>query len=133
MRTRRKTLPNWTSSGRSHGLGGFIAIVVLVLVGLAFVGLIVYRSTATEVTFTVEDKERVCDRGTDGRQNCRYLIFTDKGTYQVTDSWAYLRFNSSDVYGRLKEGKTYEAEVVGWRLPFFSRYKNIVEATEVRQ
>lgn len=121
-------------SRRSSGVGvgcGLIVAVMALFLAVSFVGCLIYRSTADDVTFTVEDKERVCDSSSDGDSECRYLIFTDNGTYQVTDSWAFLRFNSSDVYGRLKEGRTYDAEVVGWRLPLLSRYKNIIEADEV--
>lgn len=41
------------------------------------------------------------------------------------------KFNSSDIYGTLKEGKKYKIIVVGYRVPFFSWYENILEVEEV--
>jgi len=43
----------------------------------------------------------------------------------------YWRWDSSDLYGKIKVGETYEAKVYGWRMPIFSSYKNIVSVEEV--
>ena len=61
----------------------------------------------------------------------KYLIYTidDSGNvraFKNTDSIPYLKFNSSDFYARIEIGKTYTFRVVGYRLPYFSKYKNIV-------
>lgn len=122
--TRRRRLP-----------GSFIAaLVVLALLVIGGLAVVAYRSTERDVSFTVTDKERVCDTnhsdGEGGKQECRYLVFTDEGTYQVTDSLVIGRFSSSDVYGRIKRDRSYDARVIGWRIPAFSRYPNIVSIQE---
>lgn len=79
----------------------------------------------SDVTFTVSGKERVCDGGKNG--SCKYLIYTDHGTYENTDSLLKGKFNSSDMYGSICVGTKYTAHVRGVRAPFLSWYKNIIE------
>lgn len=84
------------------------------------------------VTFTVSDKERVCDSSSNGSQTCRYLIYTDKGVFEDTDSITNGKFNSSDVYGELNRGSKYDAVVYGNRVGWLSWYPNIVKVTPVK-
>lgn len=83
-----------------------------------------------DVVVRVESKERVCEGGKDG--GCNYLIFTDGGTFKVGDALiGTTRFNSSDVYGRIKQDSCYRLHVYGWRFGPLSMYPNIVNAAEV--
>jgi acyl CoA:acetate/3-ketoacid CoA transferase beta subunit len=82
-------------------------------------------STQRTVVATVSDKENIC-RGND---NCKYLIYTDKGVFQNTDTFWYLKYNSSDVYGDIKKGHKYTFKVTGWRWGFWSWYPNVVKTT----
>ncbi|MBS3090283.1 DUF1523 domain-containing protein [Candidatus Pacearchaeota archaeon] len=77
------------------------------------------------VTATVKDKEVKRYKDKD-----KYLIFTDKGVFEDTDSWVELKFNSSDLYGKLERGKSYNLGVYGWRIPFLSKYRNITKIKE---
>lgn len=108
---------------------GVTVIEVIIAITIAIILLIIpiaERASETTVTFTVEDKaiKRYSD-------DDKYLVYTDNGTYEITDSLAYWRWDSSDLYGKIKVGKTYEAKVYGWRIPIFSSYKNIVSVEEV--
>lgn len=110
-------------------LKGVTVIEVVVAIAIAVILLIIpiaERASETTVTFTVEDKaiKRYDD-------DDKYLIYTDSGTYEITDSLVYWRWDSSDLYGKIKVGETYEAKVYGWRIPFLSTYKNIVSVKEV--
>lgn len=60
-----------------------------------------------EVVATVKDKDRVCSGASNGSSSCKYLIFTDKGTFQNTDSMVQGKFNSSDVYGNLDRSRSH--------------------------
>jgi hypothetical protein len=95
---------------------------------IVFLALIVctqyYKHKTTEVTITVTDKTNVLDKNT---QEMKYLIFTDKGVFENTDSFLHWKFNSSDIYGQLKKDSTYTVTVEGFRVPFLSWYKNIIE------
>lgn len=51
--------------------------------------------------------------------------------FQNRDAKWWLKFNSADIQARLQEGKTYRMTVTGWRVGFFSWFRNIVSATEV--
>lgn len=101
----------------------FIVTIVLVI------GLTVARPlTKTEVIAKVTDKERVTDFDS---KTSKYLIFTDQETFECTDETIYLKFNSSDVYGQIKKENTYKFTVVGWRIPFFSTYRNIIKVEKM--
>ncbi len=79
-------------------------------------------------TVTVTGKERVCDRGTDGNQDCKYLVFTDKTTFRITD---YIgRVTSSDAYGRIKVCHRYFLRYYGFRFGLTSSYPNIKSADD---
>ncbi len=73
------------------------------------------------VDFTVKDKERV-----NYGQNSKYLIFTENETFENTDELIRGKFNSSDLYGFLDVGKTYKCEVMWWRIPILSMYRNLI-------
>ena len=60
----------------------------------------------------------------------KYLIFTDKEVFEETDEWLKGKFNSSDMYNQLKVGNTYRVKVIGFRIPFLSMYRNIIEVEE---
>lgn len=106
-----------------------IAAAVIVAIGILYA--ITMNATRHTVVATVTDKERVCGRANGDQVECQYLVFTDAGTFKVTDSWVLGRFTSSDTYGRIAVGKTYRFEVVGWRNGLLSQYPNIDTATEV--
>ena len=103
-----------------------------ITVGVAALGLVaafgasaIYTlGTKDTAEFTVKNKERV----TQG-QSSKYLVYTDKGVYENTDSLLNMKFNSSDVYNNLDVGKSYKCDVYGWRVPFMSMYQNIVRCT----
>lgn len=105
---------------------GAVILIAVVLAGGLWGSCAAYKSTEREVTATVEGKERVCSFDSDNRQTCEYLVFTTEGTFSLTDSLLYGRFRSSDVYGRLREDRTYTFRVVGFRLPLASEYPNII-------
>ena len=77
-------------------------------------------------TVTVTGKERISDYN-----NSKYLIFTEDENnnirvFQNTDVWYAGKFNSSDLYAKIKVGETYTFGVIGYRIPWLSMYENIV-------
>ena len=82
-------------------------------------------------TITVTDKERV-----NTSFYSKYLIMGEDENGETlvlenTDTLMRFKFNSSDIYAALKEGETYEVKVIGFRVPFFSWYENILSYSEV--
>ena len=66
-----------------------------------------------------------------GEDDSKYLIFTDKETFENTDSLLEWKFNSSDVYGKIEKDQTYEFTVYGFRIPVLSIYRNVVDVKPV--
>lgn len=75
----------------------------------------------------VDSKERTCFKSTD----CRYMVYTDKENFEITDQ-LFGRKNSSDVYGKIKVGNTYKFHVIGYRNPTYTKFRNITEINEIK-
>lgn len=134
---------NWNDAwSRRHSPGGmesparrlirwaFIAIGAVVAATILFLGCSGYTERETRET-VVTGKDRVCTGSTDGTSDCKYLVFTERGTYQLSDSIIAGRWSSSDAYGQVKVCHRYEIESYGFRLPVFSAYPNITEMTDL--
>jgi hypothetical protein len=61
-----------------------------------------------------------------------YMVFTDKGVFKNTDSLLWFKFDSSDVQSILMQNKKVRVKHAGYRIPFFSAYPNVIEATPVK-
>lgn len=105
----------------------FIGIVVALFLVAAAIQ-VPYQMNRDTTVATVGKSERVCSGGQVG--TCRYLVFTDRGVFENTDSLWNMKFDSSDMYAKISPNKTYEFYVVGWRIPFLSMYKNILNIRE---
>jgi len=104
-------------------VGTFVLVAAIILGGIGLE--VAYYQTSDTVTFTVTDKETKVT--SDGEHvSSKYIVFTENETFENTDLLFGGKFNSSDIQGKLKRGETYTAEVYGWRVPFFSMYRNIV-------
>lgn len=99
----------------------------LLVIGLLPLKIWIHYSTLDTVQVQVQGKERITT-GSGNSVTSKYLIFTDIETFENVDSLLALKFNSSDVYGAIKEGQTCTFQVTGFRIPFFSSYRNILEA-----
>jgi len=93
----------------------------------AITGCTIHNTTQDTVAVTVTGKERVTKKSGNAVESY-YLIFTDTETFKNEDSLWALKFNSSDLYGSLREGQTCELTVVGFRVNWLSMYRNIIEA-----
>lgn len=54
-----------------------------------------------------------------------YLVSCDDEVYKITDLFFKGKFNSSNIYTKLKKGKKYKLTVTGYRFGYFSSYQNI--------
>lgn len=97
-----------------------IFIAVIIFGGVMYYS--AYLNSQEVVSITIKDKERI-----DDNNGSKYLIFTENEVFQNTDELIKGKFNSSDVYNQLDIGEVYECEVIGWRLQFFSMYRNIIK------
>lgn len=102
-------------------LGSVLLLFIFILVPIF--GVKIYKSTCTkdDITITVIEKQRISSE-----KSSKYLIFTENEVFENTDVLLLGKFNSSDLYGKFKAGDTYQVQVIGWRVPFMSWYRNIV-------
>jgi hypothetical protein len=81
--------------------------------------------TDSEVECTVSEKERIVKS-----DSSKYLIFCEEEVLENTDSLWYWKWNSSDFYRDIKVEEVYTFRVYGWRVPFLSMYKNIININQ---
>lgn len=103
-------------------------LIIMIISALVFSAVIQLRPQA-HVEFVVEDKDRIVDR--DGNSS-RYLVWAEEGeVFENVDSLLYGKFDSSNLYGKLKVGNKYRCHVSGWRIEFLSWYRNLISCDEV--
>ena len=85
-----------------------------------------YNSKKATITATVTDKGTKRHNDLD-----RYMVYTGKETLVNEDSLWHSKYNSADVYGKIKKGCTYEFDVVGFRKPTHSIFRNILKAKKL--
>ncbi len=108
-----------------------LVFLLIVLVGGATGFLIGSYYSPKEYLVTVTDKDIK-----NSSDDSKYLVFTElengeTRVFSVQDSLIKWRFDSSDDYAEIEIGKTYRVEVIGWRIPLFSQYENIIECYQV--
>ena len=110
--------------------GKTIIFVIVAIVSLIAIYNVLWYSSTDDVTIKVTKTDRIVETSGEGKDlsvTSKYLVYTKEETFENTDSWVFGKFNSSDFQGRLTTDSTYKVKVVGWRLPFFSTYRNIVK------
>lgn len=84
-----------------------------------------YYISSETVEITIKDKESITTgSGKDIRS--KFIVYTENEVFENTDSWLFVKFNSSDYQNKLEVSKTYKVKVAGWRIPFLSMYRNVV-------
>ena len=108
-----------------------LAVCALLLIGgliIGSLGLCIYAPfDRDDYTVTVTDKGVKRYNSSD-----KYLIYTDKGTFEMTDTLVHWRYDTSDEYAKIEVGKTYAIVTYGLRIPFFSMFENILEFKEIQ-
>lgn len=111
-----------------------IVMSITILIMVAFIFFDVFSSfNDHKYVVTVTDKDRVTHNG-----NSKYLVFADGENgeslvFENTDTAIRLKWDSSNIQGSLHEGETYEITVIGYRIPFMSKYENIIEVEEITE
>lgn len=115
-------------SYKSSKLGcGILAVAVLGLASVGVYGTYQVLNPTKDVTAMVTDKVVK-----NSQNDSTYLIFTDKGVFENSDSLVNGKWNSSDVYNDIKVGKTYIFHVRGIRNHVLSWYPNILNVKPVK-
>ena len=119
---------------RSYGSSDtwfWVLVVLFFAVVIGVTGAVTVSSRHTE-TCTVDSKDRTSVSDGNGSSHSDARVYTtDCGVLRVKDSiWAW-NWHSADTYASIKAGKRYEFTVQGFRIPFFSKFPNIIEVREV--
>jgi hypothetical protein len=106
-----------------------LIIAGLIIALIIFISILPILHTTTYTNVTVVDKSYSGE--SDG-----YLVWIEDENgvqYELQNEDILLKgkFNSSTIQGKLKEGEKYNIKTVGWRIPLFSSYPNIVEYEKV--
>jgi hypothetical protein len=107
-------------------------IIILIVIGVLFMIIFnVLRLNHSEIiTIKVTGTERITETSGSGKDlsvTSKYLVFTENETFENTDETFVGKWNSSDFQGKFAKDSTYKVKVVGWRIPFASTYRNIVQ------
>lgn len=104
--------------------GAFLTILFAILV--LFTYPFAYYSSGDIIELTVDEKERITS-GSGNNISSKFIVYTENEVFENTDSWLFFKFSSADLQNKLEVGKRYQVKVAGWRIPFLSWYRNIVE------
>ncbi|MBB76556.1 MAG: hypothetical protein CMJ75_18785 [Planctomycetaceae bacterium] len=110
--------------------GALVAIGAILFLCLIVGSCSIPLWTQDTVTVKVTEKERITT-GSGESITSKYLVFTETETFENTDVLILGKFDSSDVQGSIQPGETYRLRVYGWRVPFLSWYRNIIEGNRV--
>lgn len=102
---------------------------------ILIVGIIVFISILPLFNSTTYTNVTVVDKSYSGESD-GYMVWVEDENgvqYELQNEDILLKgkFNSSTIQGRLKVGEKYNIKTVGWRIPLFSCYPNIVEYEKV--
>lgn len=84
-----------------------------------------YYMSSEVIEVKIKDKERATT-GSGENISSKFIVYSENEVFENTDSWLFMKFDSSDIQNDLSIGETYKIKVAGWRVPFFSWYRNIV-------
>ena len=103
----------------------------VVIIG-AIVSMLALRYVPTnEHVITINDKERVTKSDGDGGITSEQRVYTNKGTFTLSDSFIAWNWETSDEYARLIPDQCYKVETRGTRIPFFSMFENIEKIKKI--
>lgn len=113
----------------SNKLTAFIFVGVLLLL---FTSPIIKLTSQEDEVIKIRKLERI-STGHGESLTHKYIVSAEKpetGEFEVfenTDVVWFFKFNSADIQNTFEVGKTYRVKVYGFRIPFFSMYRNIVK------
>lgn len=119
-------LPRVTPRKRRHGFepAYLVAIAVFLVMAVAVVIAVVNNNTVSTQTCTVSGK--FVTTSADKNHTRIYQVETEQcGVLRVEDNMFQGIWNSADLFAAVHEGKTYEIEAYGWRLPWAGQFPHI--------
>jgi hypothetical protein len=100
-------------------------IIVAILLILVFGYPVSYYLSSETIETEISDKERITT-GKGEEIQSKFLVYAKAEVFENTDSWLYFKFDSADVQNEIKLQNVNKIKVAGWRVPFFSWYRNVI-------
>ena len=107
----------------------FFLYTILGILALVLIYVVAYFWSYQTIEVTITEKERDTISSDEGVES-NYRVYTTEEVYVNKDQLIFGKFDSSDVQRTLLDGNTYKVKVVGWRVPLFSWYRNIISVVE---
>lgn len=107
------------------------AVIVVVLAIIAICSGLAWNGNEYVISGIVE---RTYVKRADKQDKFFVVVRSDDGQTHIlqnSDTFFRFKFGSADVQGQLKDHHRYSFKVVGWRLPLFSVFPNIISVQEV--
>lgn len=119
-----------TKKGVKITYAKMLVVLFAIVMAITPTGLILMNFNDTKYTVTITDKERTHS------DDEKYLVFGEDPdgnvmVFENTDNLLRGKWDSSNFQGELRIGKTYEVTVIGYRVPLFSWYENIIDIKEI--
>lgn len=106
---------------------------IFALIALIILGTVIAYITHpwwTSETMTVNSIVNADERCDSYGSNCKYLVYTEDEVFRNEDTLYHFKYNSSDVQRQamvaIKNNRPARLRVYGFRIPFFSAYRNVV-------
>ena len=110
-------------------LAGILLLVILVVIIGGIIGIAIWGCNVSYGNEQIIEIE-IQDKYTKGENGRYFIVDNNDKTYIVKDMLFLGKFNSTDIYNKLKIGKKYKVKVTGERIHFWSMYQNINEIIE---
>jgi len=111
----------------------FVLVILglIIVVGSYPIYAICYYQSATTKMVTVKEKWIKAAPGSD---TMTYLFSDTEGNvYAVADELLLWKWDASDRWAKLEEGKSYRITFYGWRIHILSWYPNAIEIEEIER
>ena len=112
----------------------FMVVCMGLILSTIIINQIFFNFNDEEYIITITDKERVYDKDS---SSSKYLVFGDDENgnslvFENTDCIIRGKWNSSNIQGQFVKGNMYKITVVGYRIPFFNMYQNIIDLKKLK-
>ncbi|MCK4781372.1 DUF1523 family protein [Candidatus Parcubacteria bacterium] len=100
---------------------------IIVVLGLLAIYPVALHTSGTSKEITVKEKWVKYHR-----EDAKYLFSDEENNvYSIEDSIWLIKFDASDRYAKITEGKRYLIKTYGWRIRILSSYSNAMGITEI--
>lgn len=110
---------------------GILLVAAVAIVGYFLVETGYANNTRQTMTCSVTDKDHTIAANSSGSTPVYRVYTSDCDVLGIGDNAFTGTFDSASIYGKILPGHRYTFVTVGYRIPIFSSFPNIIQAQEV--